>query len=112
MIALDLLASEPEIKMVIAYAGLFYPFQSHIENAAEKHALLVHGSDDIISPPEHSLFMYLALKRAGIPAELHIYAGTVHDFGVRTNDRPYSTWTASCAHWLRDRGFLQPNAKE
>jgi acetyl esterase/lipase len=67
---------------------------------------LVHGSDDPISPPEHSLFMYLALKRAGVPAELHIYAGTTHDFGVRAGERPYSAWTASCAHWLRDRGFL------
>jgi acetyl esterase/lipase len=73
---------------------------------------LVHGSEDIISPPEHSLFMYLALKRAGVPAELHIYAGTAHDFGVRTNDRPYATWTASCANWLRDRGFLKPNTNQ
>ena len=58
------------------------------------------------SPPEHSLFMYLALKRAGIPAELHIYAKTAHDFGVQKNDQPYSTWTESCAHWLRHQGFL------
>src|SRR5438874_8914580 len=35
---------------------------------------LVHGGDDLISTPEHSVFMYLALKRAGVPAELHIYA--------------------------------------
>ena len=72
---------------------------------------LVHGGDDIISPPEHSLFMYLALKRAGIPAELHIYANTAHDFGVRKNDQPYSTWTESCAHWLRHQGFLNPPAQ-
>jgi acetyl esterase/lipase len=70
---------------------------------------LVHGGDDIISPPAHSVLMYLALKKAGVPAELHVYAGTAHDFGVRTNDRPYATWTASCASWLRDRGFLPPN---
>ncbi len=69
---------------------------------------LVHGSDDIISPPEHSVLMYLALKKTGVSAELHVYANTTHDFGVRTNDRPYSTWTASCAHWMRDQGFLPP----
>jgi acetyl esterase/lipase len=69
---------------------------------------LVHGGEDIISPPEHSVLMYLALKRAAIPAELHIYAGTAHDFGVRTNDRPYSRWTARCADWLRDGEFLPP----
>jgi acetyl esterase/lipase len=68
---------------------------------------LVHGSDDIISPPEHSVLMYLALKRASVPAELHIYAGTTHDFGVRASDRPYSTWTARCVDWLRDQGFLR-----
>jgi acetyl esterase/lipase len=49
---------------------------------------LVHGSDDIISQPEHSVVMYLALKKAGVPAELHIYAGTTHDFGVRQTWRP------------------------
>ena len=67
---------------------------------------LVHGGEDIISPPEHSVLAYLALKRAGVPAELHVYSGTAHDFGVRTNDRPYSKWTARCADWLRDVGFL------
>jgi acetyl esterase/lipase len=72
---------------------------------------LVHGSEDIISPPAHSVLMYLALKRAGVSAELHIYAGTAHDFGVRTNDRPYSKWTTSCADWLRASGFLPPSAK-
>jgi len=73
---------------------------------------LVHGGEDIISPPENSVLLYLALKQAGIPAELHIYAGTAHDFGVRTNDRPYSKWTALCADWLRDGGFLRTNANE
>jgi acetyl esterase/lipase len=67
---------------------------------------LVHGSDDIVSPPEHSVLMYLALKRAGIPTELHVYANTTHDFGVRTNARPYSRWTDACGRWLRDQGFL------
>ena len=69
---------------------------------------LAHGGDDIISSPEHSVFMYLALKRAGVPAELHIYASTAHDFGVRANDHPYSTWTASCVKWLKFQGLLQP----
>jgi acetyl esterase/lipase len=68
----------------------------------------VHGGDDIISPPEHSVFMYLALKRAGVPTELHIYATTAHDFGVRKSDRghPFDKWTESCALWLGQQGFL------
>jgi len=72
---------------------------------------LVHGSDDLISPPEHSVVLYLALRRAGVPAEMHLYSGTAHDFGVRTNDRPYSSWTARCVDWMRDRGLLVPPKK-
>ena len=68
---------------------------------------LVHGGEDIISTPEHSVQMYLALKRAGVPAELHIYSNTAHDFGVRKSERPYATWTDSCTAWLRDQGLLK-----
>ncbi|HEV2949229.1 MAG TPA: alpha/beta hydrolase [Gemmataceae bacterium] len=68
---------------------------------------LAHGGADIISEPEHSVLMYLALRRAGIPAELHIYAGATHDFGVRPSDQPCSTWTQACAAWLRQQEMLK-----
>jgi acetyl esterase/lipase len=69
---------------------------------------LAHGGADIVSEPEHSVLMYLALRRAGIPAELHIYAGAAHDFGVRPSDQPYSTWTQACAKWLGQQRLLKP----
>jgi acetyl esterase/lipase len=72
---------------------------------------LAHGGADIISPPEHSVLMYLALRRAGIPAELHVYATAAHDFGVRPSEHPCSMWTESCAAWLRHQGFLKPPAR-
>lgn len=72
---------------------------------------LAHGGSDIISPPEHSIVMYLALKRANIPAELHIYDSATHGFGVRASDHPYSTWTESCTKWLKYQGLLRPHAK-
>jgi acetyl esterase/lipase len=72
---------------------------------------LVHGGADLISPPEHSVVMYLALRRAGIPAELHVYAGAAHDFGVRKVDHPCATWTARCLDWLGSQGFLKPARK-
>jgi acetyl esterase/lipase len=68
---------------------------------------LVHGNEDLISSPEHSALMYLALKRAGVSAELHIYARTAHDFGVRQSDRPYAAWMPACVHWMRDQGCLK-----
>ncbi len=72
---------------------------------------LVHGGADIVSSPENSVLMYLALQRAGVPSELHIYAGATHDFGVRPSDQPCSTWTEACARWLRHQGLLPPPTK-
>jgi len=72
---------------------------------------LAHGGADIISPPEHSVLMYLALKKAGVPADLHVYATAAHDFGVRPSENPCSTWTQACATWLRHQGFLKPLAQ-
>jgi acetyl esterase/lipase len=69
---------------------------------------LAHGGADLISSPEHSVVLYRALRRAGVPAELHIYATAAHDFGVRPSAHPCSTWTRSCADWLRQQGFLKP----
>lgn len=71
---------------------------------------LAHGGDDIISDPRHSVVTYLALKKAGVPAELHVYAKAAHDFGVRPSSRPCSTWTQFCAAWLRHQGLLRPPA--
>src|SRR6266516_2878286 len=77
--------------------------------------LLTHANDDSESVggsnAEHSAIMYLALKRAGIPVELHIFATGNHDFGVRQNEKLPSSWTQLCVRWLRSQGFLKPSSK-
>jgi acetyl esterase/lipase len=85
------------------------PYFLHIP-AGTPPIFLAHGGADIISPPEHSVLFYLALRKAGVPAELHVYATAAHDFGVRPSDHPCSTWTQACANWLRYQGFLKPPA--
>ena len=72
---------------------------------------IAHGGADPISDPLGSVVLYRALRRAGVSAELHVYAGATHDFGVRKNDNPCSTWTNSCAAWMRDQGFLNPGPR-
>jgi acetyl esterase/lipase len=69
--------------------------------------VLVHGSDDIVSSPKESVVMYLALKRANVPAELHIYSGATHGFGVRKTQHTCSSWMEACANWLRHQGLLK-----
>jgi acetyl esterase/lipase len=66
----------------------------------------MHASDDSVSEVEHSVTFYLALKRAKIDAELHVYASGGHGFGVRAGS-PCAGWTRNCADWLRSRGFLK-----
>jgi len=72
---------------------------------------LDHANDDSEkvggSNAEHSAFMYIALKRAKIPVELHIYASGNHDFGVRQNEKLPSSWTRLCVKWLNSQGFLR-----
>jgi acetyl esterase/lipase len=72
--------------------------------------LLTHANDDSEkvggSNAENSAFMYIALKRAGIPVELHIYASGNHDFGVRQNEKLPSSWPQLCVNWLRSLDLL------
>jgi acetyl esterase/lipase len=74
--------------------------------------LLAHANDDSPkvggSDPEHSAIMYLALKRAGVPVELHIFASGNHDFGVRQNGKLPSAWTQLCVNWLRSFDLIPP----
>jgi acetyl esterase/lipase len=73
---------------------------------------LAHASDDRVSyggsDSSNSAIMYLALKRAGVPTELHIFATGDHDFGVRQNEKLPSSWTTLCARWLRSQALLRP----
>jgi acetyl esterase/lipase len=70
---------------------------------------LVHADDDRLKS-DNSVLMYLALKRAGVPAELHVYARGGHGFGLRPSDDPCSTWPQRCAEWLRSQGFIKQSA--
>jgi acetyl esterase/lipase len=76
---------------------------------------LAHTSDDRESYggsiSENSLFMYLALKRAGVPTELHIFATGDHDFAVRQNGRLPSIWPELCINWLRSQDLIKPAAR-
>ena len=70
--------------------------------------MLVHAYGDT-EPGSNSIqsaTMFLALRKAGVPTELHIYAAGDHGFGVRKTDLPVSTWGDRCLDWLRHLGML------
>lgn len=69
--------------------------------------MLIHATDDPISEVENSVKMYMEMKKAGAPVEMHIYAEGGHGFAVREVGHPCQMWTGSCLEWLRSRGFLK-----
>lgn len=67
----------------------------------------VHSSDDPISS-ESSVMLYLALKKQGVPAELHVYASGGHGYGMRKVAHPCASWPQRAAEWMQSRGYLSP----
>lgn len=65
----------------------------------------VHAGNDGISP-ENSIRMFLALRAAKVPGELHVYATGGHGFGLRTSPNPCCTWPERCRDWLKSQGLL------
>ncbi len=57
-------------------------------------------------PLDGSLKMMSALKKAGVTAELHVYSGGGHGFGMRAGEKPHTTWPKRCEEWMRLEGFL------
>ena len=51
--------------------------------------------------------MYLALKKAGVAAELHVYATGGHGFGLRPTTQPCSTWPQRCQEWMTNQKLLE-----
>ncbi|MPY89996.1 MAG: alpha/beta hydrolase fold domain-containing protein [Luteitalea sp.] len=67
---------------------------------------LFHTNADTGVPPENSVMFYLALRRAGVPAELHIYERGRHGVGLAPDDPVLSSWPDRLADWLKVRGLL------
>lgn len=67
-------------------------------------AFLIHATDDTVVLPENSINYYLALKKNGVTAELHLYEKGGHGFGLGVNDTS-KYWTRDCEEWLKANGY-------
>jgi acetyl esterase/lipase len=65
-------------------------------------AFLVCANDDA-SHVVTTAQLYMDLQKAGISAEMHIYAGGGHGFGIRETHKPSATWPARFMDWIADR---------
>lgn len=67
---------------------------------------LFHTNADTAVPVENSIFYFLALRKAGVPAEMHIFKDGAHGVGMPMNDTILSEWPKVLANWLRASRFL------
>ena len=67
---------------------------------------LLQAEDDDVDDVTHSLVYYLALKNAGVPVEMHLYAHGGHAFGLRPTRFPITGWPRLVAAWLRTIGMI------
>jgi dipeptidyl aminopeptidase/acylaminoacyl peptidase len=68
---------------------------------------LFHTTTDQTVPVENSVMFYMALRKAGVPAEMHIYEQGPHGVGLAATDEALSSWPGRLADWLRVRGLLR-----
>ncbi len=75
---------------------------------------LAHTNEDKGVPAENSLLFALALRKAGVPVELHLFEKGTHGLGLGTGwkghnippDPAFQNWPRLCAAWMEGRGFL------
>ena len=68
---------------------------------------IFHTNADTAVPAENSVYYYLALRKMGIPAELHIFEKGPHGVGLANEDAALSEWSKLLANWLRGRGVVK-----
>ncbi len=82
-----------------------------VENLSNERAVtretppvfLFHTNADTGVPPENSVLFYMALRKHGVPAELHIYENGPHGVGLAWSDIALASWPGRLADWLRNR---------
>ena len=67
---------------------------------------LFHTNEDTGVPAENSVLFYLALRKAKVPAEIHVFERGPHGVGLAPLDEVLSGWSGRLAAWFQTRGLL------
>lgn len=97
----NLLGDQPDPKLVEYYS-------SELQVTPETPpTFLWHTDADTGVPPENSVLFYLALRKAKVPADLHIYEQGRHGLGLAAGAVGAERWPEQCLAWMRGRGLLE-----
>lgn len=73
---------------------------------------LWHTSDDGVVSVENSIQFFRALRKAEVPAELHVFETGRHGLGLAQTVPSVSNWPKQCENWMRARGLLDKSSNE
>ena len=97
----NLLGEDPDPKLVESYSN---ELQVTPETPP---TFLWHTDGDTGVVPENSVLFYLALRKAKVPAELHVYEQGKHGLGLAAGAIGAESWPDQCIAWMRGRGLLE-----
>jgi acetyl esterase/lipase len=100
----DRMSSKP------AFMALLYPAIPKDMRLSKETppAFLACGENDRQDISQGLPELYLAMKKAGVSAELHVYTGVGHGFGLReTTKGPVAEWPSRFLEWMGAKGFLK-----
>jgi len=104
--AADGLSCRPDFAVIVYPGYLALADQNFAPNpdiqvtAQTPPTFIVQAEDDPVHV-ENAVVYFLALKKAKVPAELHVYAEGGHGYGLRRTALPVTTWPQSVEAWLR-----------
>lgn len=107
----DRLSCRPDFTMLVypAYLSKGDQLSDELPITSETpKTILIQTQDDRIRI-ENSVYYYLALKKAGVPSELHAYPTGGHGYGLRPSKHAVSQWPQRCATWLGQIGITRPD---
>lgn len=97
----NLLGTSPDAELAKSLSG---------ENAVTKQTpptFIFQTNADTTVLAENSVYYYLALRKAGIPAEMHVFEKGPHGVGLANDDPALSEWSKLLANWLRGREIIR-----
>ena len=97
----NLLGETPDAALAARLSG---------ENAVTRDTpptFIFQTNQDAAVPAENSVHYYLALRQAGVAAEMHIFERGAHGVGLANDNPALSAWSGLLANWLRGRAVIK-----
>ena len=110
--AADTLSCRPDFAIALYPGHIAVPERHFAQNPDIRvtrrtpPTFIVQAEDDPVDPVENSIVYHAALRKAGVPVELHLFAKGGHAFGLRRTSAPITAWPELAEQWLQAIGVI------